>query len=268
MPQVYESASFHPEPVNWNSKWIVKPLLTFIVTFIAAVLLLNSPLLYIQLRYALMKHGSASMAAPLTPAADKGIGVSPTTPMSASDITIPAIGVDAPIVYESNPSENAILNALQNGVVHYPSTALPGQPGNVAIFGHSSEDWWQLGRYKFIFTLLDKLKQGNQIYITYQSHLYTYTVTDSQVVQPTDVAVLNPTATPTLTLITCTPIGTSLRRLIITATQTNPAAQQSAQVATIPATSAVTPESTLPSSPGLTVDVLNTFTTEWDKIFH
>jgi hypothetical protein len=93
----------------------------------------------------------------------------------------------------------------------------------VAIFGHSSNDWWQPGNYKQIFVLLDKLKAGDQIEITYQSKRYTYEVTGSRVVLPTAMSVLDPTSSPTLTLITCTPIGTSLKRLVVTAKQIDPA---------------------------------------------
>jgi sortase (surface protein transpeptidase) len=70
-------------------------------------------------------------------------------------IIINGIGVNAPVIYDQKTvDEGAFQLALRDGVVHYPGTALPGQPGNVAIFGHSSGQVWAPGNYKFFFTHL------------------------------------------------------------------------------------------------------------------
>lgn len=138
-------------------------------------------------------------------------------------IVIPKLGVTAPIVFEPSIAEQAIQVALRDGVVHYAGTALPGEPSNSVIVGHSSNDWWEPGNYKFIFANLDKLDAGDQIQINYQKKRYVYQVAGKKVVEPTEVSVLQPTADPILTLITCTPPGTSWKRLIITANQIEPA---------------------------------------------
>jgi LPXTG-site transpeptidase (sortase) family protein len=156
-------------------------------------------------------------------------------PIIISTITIPKINVHAPVQYEPSVQEAAVQKALESGVVHYGNTAVPGQAGNVAIFGHSSNDWWEPGNFKFVFVLLDKLSPGDHITLDYQSKRYTYEVIGSKVVEPTNVGVLNPTATPTLTLITCTPPGTSLRRLVLTAKQIDPDPSTSTKVAATPA---------------------------------
>jgi LPXTG-site transpeptidase (sortase) family protein len=133
------------------------------------------------------------------------------------------IGVTAPLVFISTNNEVEVLKALQNGVVHYYGTALPGENGNAAFFGHSSNDWWEPGNYKFVFVLLEKLSAGDTYEIHYNSRKYVYQVVETKIVQPSDLSVLNQTSKPTSTLITCTPPGTSWRRFVVVANQIEPA---------------------------------------------
>ena len=130
-------------------------------------------------------------------------------------IEIPAISVKAPIVMNVDP--NDMLNKLKEGVAQYNLSATPGQAGNVVLVGHSSDYPWSNGKYKTVFTLLDKLKVGDSIFIPYGTEIYEYQVTNSKVVAATEISVLVKTDDPTLTLITCYPVGTSQKRLIITA---------------------------------------------------
>ncbi|MEI7818834.1 MAG: sortase [bacterium] len=138
-------------------------------------------------------------------------------------IIIPKIKVDnVPVIFEASAAEAAIQKSLQNGVVHYAGTALPGEKSNIVIVGHSSNDWWEPGNYKFIFALLEKLVPGDQIQMNYKERKYVFEVTNSKVVEPSEISVLQPTSEPQLTLITCTPPGTSWKRLIVTAKQIAP----------------------------------------------
>lgn len=138
---------------------------------------------------------------------------------------IPKLKTKAPIIWDVTGGKDLnsdLLTALQAGVVRYPKTALPDQIGNVFLTGHSSNYWWEKGRYKTIFALLDKLVVGDTIYVKYQGQLYSYRVSGQKVVKPTDTEVLGPTKTPTLSLMTCTPTGTALRRRIVTAELVSP----------------------------------------------
>ena len=191
---------------------ILPPLAGIMVMFLTYVLL-NLPSFEAQARYYM-----AQLQAPKT---------SSGTPVSAvdgkpSDVIIPSIGVKAPVVYEYSVNETNIAYDLRNGVVHYGTTALPGEKGNVAIFGHSSGLTWTPGNYKFVFTLLDKLSPGQQISLDYKGVRYVYVVTDSEIVAPSDMKVLNSNGTSQLSLITCTPVGTSRNRLVIHAKQIHP----------------------------------------------
>jgi sortase A len=139
-----------------------------------------------------------------------------------SQIIIPSISVKAPVIYESSVNNNIIAYDLRSGVVHYGNTAMPGQNGNAVIFGHSSGVSWAPGDYKFVFTLLEKMHAGQQISLDYKGVRYVYIVTDTEVVAPTDMSVLKSNGTAQLSLITCTPVGTSKNRLVVHASQLSP----------------------------------------------
>lgn len=143
-----------------------------------------------------------------------------TTGLSLADLEdnhllIPKINIKAPIIWNSEVDEKIVMKNLQKGVVHYKGTALPDERGNVFIVGHSSGAWWRPGSYKTVFALLDKLQKGDEIALAYQNKVYIYKVIDKIVVKPQDVWVMAPTPEPILSLMTCVPVGTDLRRLVV-----------------------------------------------------
>lgn len=141
-------------------------------------------------------------------------------------LIIPKINVDVPMVYGVGYDYSSQMKAMEKGVAHFAipgANAVPGQVGNTVFAGHSSNDLFDPGDYKFIFAQLDKLAAGDTIYINYNSVRYTYTVTKTEIVMPTDVNKLTyQTTKPVLTLITCTPLGTAQKRLLVTAEQIAP----------------------------------------------
>jgi LPXTG-site transpeptidase (sortase) family protein len=156
------------------------------------------------------------------------------SPTAQPEVIIPKINVQIPVDYsQTTTSEAAIENALQDGVVHYPTTAVPGQNGNAAFFGHSSNNIFNKGKYKFAFVLLHTLKDGDTFYLTYTGKVYAYKVISRTIVEPSQVGVLGPVPgqTATATLITCDPPGTSLHRLIVVGEQISPNPANNSQAA-------------------------------------
>lgn len=144
---------------------------------------------------------------------------------STPEIIIPKIHLEIPADYsQTSTNEATIETALENGIVHYPTTVMPGQQGNTAFFGHSSNNIFNPGKYKFAFVLLHELVPGDTFYITYNSKVYIYKVFSKTIVDPSDVNVLNNVAghAATATLITCDPPGTSLHRLVVMGDQISP----------------------------------------------
>ena len=138
-------------------------------------------------------------------------------------LIIPKLNVNVPVAFGISNDESTVMNAMNHGVAHFAipgADAFPGQIGNTVITGHSAGDIYSNNQYKFIFSGLERLQNKDIIYINYNSIRYTYSITKKEVVLPSEVNKLAyPTEKPLLTLITCTPLGTAEKRLLVTAEQ-------------------------------------------------
>src|SRR5574344_15420 len=160
---------------------------------------------------------------------DSGItAVDPTVATAVSDtnkLLIPKINVDVPAWFGIPLSE--VDADMRKGVAQYVisgASAMPGEYGRIIITGHSAGDVYSNNQYKYIFSGLERLVEGDLIYIDYNKARYTYKVTGSEIIEPTDVnKVAYSGNKKTLALITCTPLGTSLHRLVVHAEQISPA---------------------------------------------
>jgi sortase A len=108
---------------------------------------------------------------------------------------------------------------LSKGLIHYLPTSLPGEYGNVAIFGHSTlPQLFNVKDYKTIFTYLPSIEKGNSITVDIGDLKYDYEVFEMFVVKPDQVSVLEQKYDASyLTLITCVPPGTYWQRLVVKA---------------------------------------------------
>ena len=115
---------------------------------------------------------------------------------------------------------------MARGVVWFNiqgANARPGERGNFVVSGHSSNDWLDSGNHKFVFARLERMAAGDVVYVNYNSKRYTYKITRTQVVKPTDVSALQiGSDKPYITLITCVPLGTALNRLLVFGEQISP----------------------------------------------
>ena len=108
---------------------------------------------------------------------------------------------------------------------HYAGTALPGEVGNVFIYGHSVVPFFfNPDNYKTIFSNLHKLENDDIIEVEYDGKKYKYQVFEKKILTPEEVTPLSTLTPPylnekTLSLMTCTPPGTTLKRLIVGAKQ-------------------------------------------------
>ncbi len=204
--------------------------------FMPAAIALSVVLLFLFLQY--NRVLLANVSAYVSPGSidPQNIIVNPDEAAVVSDesrLIIPKINVDVPAIFGVSPDHNSQMAAMEKGVAHFPiagANSRPGEKGNTVLSGHSSNDLFDQGEYKFIFAQLEKLTEGDTIYINYNSVRYTYTVTKKEVVKPSQVdKLVYPTDKPVLTLITCTPLGTSLNRLLVTAEQVSPDPAKSAE---------------------------------------
>ena len=108
---------------------------------------------------------------------------------------------------------------LSRGAGHIEDTPFPGQPGNIGIAGHRDT----------VFRPLRRIKVGDPLQITTANRTYRYRISKTLIVGPDDVYVLDPTAHPTVTLVTCYPfefIGHAPKRFIVQAELIDPAATE------------------------------------------
>lgn len=138
-------------------------------------------------------------------------------------IVIPKIGAVAPVFADVDALDpNNYLPVLKQGVAHAKGTAYPGEFGNTYLFAHSTDAFYNVGRYNAVFYLLGKLQKDDEVYIYYKGQRIKYLVSEVKVVEPQAVKYLGKIGNwNTLTLQTCYPPGTTLKRLVVVANQVN-----------------------------------------------
>jgi sortase A len=127
-------------------------------------------------------------------------------------LSVPKLKIDQAVVHIGGDD-------LMDSLIQYPGTSLPGQYGNAVIFGHSVlPQFFNPKNYKTIFSTLPTLKKGDEILVDFDGIKYRYEVISLHEVSPDDVSVLEQHYDAEyLSLITCAPPGTYLKRLIVSA---------------------------------------------------
>jgi sortase A len=123
-------------------------------------------------------------------------------PEQAVRIQIPAINVDAPVVQGDGEEQ------LKKGVGQHIGSTNPGKNGNLVLSGHNDI-------FGEIFRRLDELEPGDEIIVFSTQRSYTYVVANTKVVEPTRVDVMDPTSSPTVTLISCYPYLVDDQRIVV-----------------------------------------------------
>jgi sortase A len=107
-----------------------------------------------------------------------------------------------------------VLNEI--GIGHYVNTAMPGEIGNFAVAAHR-------GGFGGAFRDIDKLTNGDRVYLETKDTWFIYKFLETEIVLPTDVGVIAPVpvkldgSTPGsryLTMTSCTPIFVNTERII------------------------------------------------------
>jgi sortase A len=139
------------------------------------------------------------------------------TPMAAPRIITPGETVGRIQIPRLRMS--AIIKAgvdartLQLAVGHIPGTAFPGEMGNVGLAAHRDT----------FFRRLRDIETDDEIVLTTPEGSFKYRVARTDIVEPHDVWVLDPTDHPALTLVTCYPfnyVGSAPQRFIVRAQRT------------------------------------------------
>jgi LPXTG-site transpeptidase (sortase) family protein len=134
-------------------------------------------------------------------------------------ILIPKIGASSKVIANVDPSsEELFLPSLKEGVAHAKGSVFPGMKGNIYLFAHSTDNFWDVGRYNAVFYLLKDLTKGDEVVVFFNNVRYNYVVYDTKVVSSSDVSYLvdsQKAQEETLILQTCWPPGTTWKRLLV-----------------------------------------------------
>ena len=117
-------------------------------------------------------------------------------------IEIPSIGVTKSMY------EGITLTTLDHGPGHWPGTAMPGQFGNVVIAGHRVS-------HDKPFRNLDKLVEGDDVFLTTDDGRFDYKVTGTEIVTPDALWIADQTPDYTATLFACNPPGSTKQRIVV-----------------------------------------------------
>jgi len=138
-----------------------------------------------------------------------GTSLSPSIP-SSYGLSIPRLNIlDAKVLLSGDD--------LAKSLIHFLPVSMPGEPGNVVVFGHSTlPQLYNTTDYKTIFTYLPSLNKGDRVSAKVNNVPYDYEVYDMFVVKPDQISVLDQQYDDSyLTLITCVPPGTYWNRLVV-----------------------------------------------------
>ncbi|MGI6278602.1 MAG: sortase [Patescibacteria group bacterium] len=138
-------------------------------------------------------------------------------------IIIPKINANVPIFANIDPfNEKEFLPILKEGIAHAKNTSFPGHGGNIFLFAHSATDnLLEIKQYNAVFYLIQKLDQNDEIVVFYKEKPYYYYVFEKRIVPAEAIKYLESADEEILTLQTCYPPGTTLKRLVVRAKPKN-----------------------------------------------
>ena len=233
-PRKYvKDESFDPIYSPVNKKFLTRARIIPAVIVASGIIILTTqvivPLVFFKTADEITKPVANTMLGTATGFSDfeytelQNSGIAPNSESDANVpsyfyLTIPKLRIKDAIV-ETNSTNLAPDTSLG----HYKGSGLPGQVGNAFIYGHSVLPWFYNPRnYKTIFSTLNTLKPGDEIFIKYNNKEYKYVVETKETKKPQEV---NPIADykpkylneSTITLMTCDPPGTKIKRLMVNA---------------------------------------------------
>lgn len=141
-----------------------------------------------------------------------------------NSIEIPKIDILAPLVFAESADNKEIGKDLNEGAVVFPNSVMPGSSGQTTVLGHSAPSGWPKTKYEWIFSQLDALTVGDEIFVYFNHKKYFYSVTQKIFLEKGGEIPENLTSSDSmLVLISCWPPGKDIRRIAVLAKLNNEA---------------------------------------------
>ncbi|MBU0708841.1 sortase [Patescibacteria group bacterium] len=142
-------------------------------------------------------------------------------------LIIPKVSINVPVIADvDGGNSKEYLWRVTQGVAHFKHRqyanvtvdgSLPGEGGNIFLFGHSQIPLGDTSDYQGVFNDLPTLVPHDRIALHYQGEQYEYQVAEGKVISKKDLTYLEATVEETLTLMTCWPLGLDIQRYIVRA---------------------------------------------------
>jgi len=133
-----------------------------------------------------------------------------------NSLEIPKIEVSAPLIFVEDIDK--VYKTLDRGVVHYPGSVLPGENGQTIILGHSAPPNWPDINYDNVFSRLNELEKGDEIFVYFEHQRFNYSVTNKFFLERgEEVPEYLTNSDNMLILISCWPPGKDIRRIALEA---------------------------------------------------
>lgn len=207
--------------------FILRSIGNFVVLFaLFGISMTIGPALFYELRFQVDKiTGVKYVVADQVPSGLGKIGSGNaqilTPPDTYFSIVIPRIGAASRVLINVDPNnETQYLQALQKGIAHAKGSVFPGMPGTSFYFAHSTDSFWNVGRYNAVFYLLKDMQVNDDIYLFFKNYRYNYKVTQTEILDANDVSLLTNAQKDKeekIVLQTCWPPGTTWKRFIVIA---------------------------------------------------
>lgn len=141
----------------------------------------------------------------------------PSIQEEQTNATITHYSLSIPVLKITDAYVSTVDNDLDHHLIQYGGTAIPPNKGTAVVFGHSTlPQLYKAGNYKTIFAYAHTLKVGDEIILTVAGVTYTYRIFNITIVNPDDTSAFVQNYDDNyLTLVTCTPPGTTWKRLLI-----------------------------------------------------
>lgn len=219
--------------IDYYLPWKKEEEITLLSPIPNSQLLLGNPLISAQAQTEIVENSTTDYSVETEPVIlDQDLDFTDLTNWFSDDLENVELSTSEFIEYTLDIPRLGISNAkvrvggsdLNQSLIHYPGTGMPGQLGAPVIFGHSvlrqfynpSEN--NPRRYNSIFSKIMTLEKGDKIYLTYDNVKYTYVVQGKTEVKADDTFILAQRVdVRQLKLVTCVPEGTTLSRGVITA---------------------------------------------------
>lgn len=135
-----------------------------------------------------------------------------------NSLEIPKIGISVPLVSSENSTQKDFSKLLDKGVVRFPDSVLPGEPGQTIILGHSAPPGWPKIKYDWVFTKISELAEGDEIFVYFERRKYVYYVTGKLFLdRGEELSYPLTNSENILVLISCWPPGKDIKRIAVVA---------------------------------------------------